>query len=629
MKRWLSCVLIMILPGLAQAWTELDDTRIATIATWLPAQPQGAGPACADRQAWQTMAGDKRLSWVHAEAEKRLRAPFPAWSDDAYLGFTRNGSRPEGERMMNARSAWLYPLVLAECLEWQGRYLDRITEVLGELTRQPTWTWPAHDSHLTNFHAETHDVDLMTADLGNDLAQTLWLLGDRLPAGTRLAVQTALEERIFRPMRASLAGQGGREHNWWLHADHNWNAVCLKGVVGAALASLPDRQDRAVFVAAGEHYIANYVGGFSDDGYTGEGPGYWNYGFSHFVTLRELLFSATQGHVDLFALPHTRAMALYGARIEMLPDNVAAFADASPRTRMDRFTLAYADQAMHLGLGRNISAVDIPRNPPANAAPLVQASIALFSSALPQAGADNVRTDPLDPLRGWFASVGVLVERPAPGSASHLGASIKAGGNGNHSHNDIGSYTIALGTEQPTGDPGSTVYSAKTFSKTRYTIRAINSYGHPVPRIDDTLQSEATHVHWNPPQVTFTPDGDDYILDLRPAYAVADLRELRRTFHYDRRRQGSVALEDRFASATDHRFEVPLITTGNWRQLDDGSIELWQQQEHLRARIEASAAYTIVPERIDEEGKVFTRIAIRLTEPGRSGFIRVHFEPRT
>jgi hypothetical protein len=625
MKRWLFCVLIMILPGLAQAWTELDETRIATIATWLPAEPQGVGPVCGDRQAWQTIAGDKRLSWVSAEAEKRLHSPFPAWNDDAYLGFTRNGTRPEGERMMNARSAWLYPLVLAECLEWRGRYLDRITEVLTELVHQPTWTWPAHDSHLTNFHAQTYDVDLMTADLGNDLAQTLWLLGDKLPADVRQAVQTALEVRIFKPMRTSLAGQAGKEHNWWLHADHNWNAVCLKGVVGAALASLPDRHDRAVFVAAGEHYIANYVGGFSDDGYTGEGPGYWNYGFSHFVTLRELLFSATQGHLDLFALPHSHEMALYGASIEMLPDNVAAFADASPRTRMDRFTLAYADQTMHLGLGKHLSTVDIPRNPPANAAPLTQASIALFSSVPAQVNA--AQTTLLDPLRGWFARAGVLIERPEPGSPSRLGASIKAGGNTNHSHNDIGSYTIALGAEQPTGDPGSTVYSAKTFSKARYTIRAINSYGHPVPRIDDILQSEATHVRWNPPQVTFTPESDTYILDLRPAYALADLRELSRTFRYNRRNLGSVDLEDRFAFATDHRFEVPLITTGNWRQLDDGSIDLWQQQEHLRARIETSAAYTLVPERIDEEGKVFTRIAIRFAEPSHSGFIRVRFEP--
>lgn len=148
MKRWLAAMLIMILPGLTQAWTDLDPHRINTIAAWLPGEPQGTGPVCADRQAWQAVASDKRLARVAAEAEKRLHAPFPAWNNDAYLDFTRSGSRAEGERMMSARSAWLYPLVLAECLDWHARYLSRINDVLTELARQPTWTWPAHDRQL-------------------------------------------------------------------------------------------------------------------------------------------------------------------------------------------------------------------------------------------------------------------------------------------------------------------------------------------------------------------------------------------------------------------------------------------------------------------------------------------------
>ena len=57
-----------------------------------------------------------------------------------------------------------------------------------------------------------------------------------------------MEQRIFAPLRESFhTGQG----NGWLHAEMNWNPVCLAGPVGAALTVLPDRNDRALFAAAG------------------------------------------------------------------------------------------------------------------------------------------------------------------------------------------------------------------------------------------------------------------------------------------------------------------------------------------------------------------------------------------
>lgn len=617
-------VLSLWLSNVAHAWVGVEDARVSEIAGWLAEAPGGIGPVCADRAAWSAVAADPRLSGVLKEAEKRVGAAFPAWSDEDYLTYSRKGSRPEGERMMNARSGWLYPLVLSECLSWQGRYLPRIEETLTELLRQPTWTWPAHDKSLGSFQGSRYEVDLMAADLANDLAQTLWLLGDKLRPHTRQALLAALEQRVFAPLRASLASSAEKRH-WWLAADHNWNAVCLKGVVGAALSVLPGRQDRALFAAAGEYYIRNYVKGFSSDGYTAEGPGYWNYGFSHFVALREVLMQASGGRLDVFNEAKVRQMALYGARIEMLPGNVAAFADASSNTRMDAFSLAYTSEALNLGLSGEMASVGISSTPPANASPLALASMILFAKP----AVSRVAASPavLDPLRGYFDQVGVLVVRPAPGAASRLAASIKAGGNANHSHNDIGSYVIALGDEQPTGDPGATRYSAKTFSKERYTIRAINSYGHPVPRIDGQLQIEAAQVKWSPPVVSFTPERDEFVLDLRPAYDLWRVQRLERYFRYERVGAGRVEIEDRFEFGAAREFEVPLILRGAWRQREAGVLELWQKNERLLARIDASAPFDLLEETIDEEGKAFTRLAIRLHEKQTTGFIRVRFSP--
>lgn len=617
MRALLLLISLLIAPAHAARFAEIDESRVAAIATWLPSTPQGIGPTCADRTVWDQPALATRLAPLNKEAEKLLKQPFPAWDDNAYLEYSRNGSRPNGERMMNARKAWLYPLVIAECLGNKGRFLPAIERTLTELNTQPTWTWAAHDKGLRNFRNRDYEVDLLAADTAHDIAQALYMLGDAISPAVRQQTRAELEARIFAPLRRTFAT--GNKDNWWLKADHNWNAVCLKGTVAAALTALPDRQDRAVFAAAGEHYIQRYLAGFPDDGYSLEGPGYWNYGFSHFAELRELLMLASGNRLDLFAAPKVRNIALYGARIEMAPGNIAAFSDANAKEKIDAFTLAYSNDALGLGLPLKLAMVPVSTSRGANSAPLSVAAMQLFTQPHTIAG----QTEALDPLRSYFDRVGMLVTRAAPGSDRRLAASIKAGGNANHSHNDIGSYTIALGAEQPTGDVGRPAYSSKTFSKARYSIKSINSYGHPLPVVAGELQREATLVKPKVIATRFTPEVDEITLDLAPAYDVWSLKSLTRTLRHERAHGGTITIEDSFEYGWERSFETALTTLGNWQQLPDGTLEFWQKSERLRVRIEASAPYELGAEKIDEEGLAFTRIAIRLKDKQQAGWVKV------
>ncbi|NVO08179.1 MAG: hypothetical protein HXX19_20590, partial [Rhodoferax sp.] len=532
---------------------------------------------------------------------------FPAWDQDLYLEYSRKGTRPNGEKMMNARKAWLYPLTVAECVEGKGRFIPAIERTISELVGQPTWTWPAHDRSLRNVRDHNYEVDLLAADTAHDLAQAIYMLGDWIRPDLKRRTLSAMNDRVFEPLRKSFSG--ANKDNFWLHADHNWNAVCLKGTVSAALTVLPDRKDRALFAAAGEYYIQHYVSGFTLEGYTSEGPGYWNYGFSHFAALREMLVQATGGKVDLFAGSKVRSMAMYGYRIEMLPNNIAAFGDAPTKTRMDEFTRAYANDALNLGQAYHLSTVTLGGGQSANDAPLAKAALVLFGNLTPgNAIVDGGST--VVGLTSYFDSVGVLVSRPASGGK--LGVSIKAGGNGNHSHNDVGSYTIGLGVEQPIGDVGNTQYSAKTFSKDRYTIAGISSWGHPVPVVAGTLQLEADKIKPRVISARFDEEADEITINMADAYSVPILRSLTRTLLHDRRHLGSVTITDRFDYARPSGFEVALTTLGNWKQNPDGSIDLWQKTEHLTARIESSIPWTLKPEVSNEEGLSFTRIGISL-----------------
>jgi Heparinase II/III-like protein len=620
-------LLLVLLCGLTpvadarQNYVDLSPQRISAIAAQLPARPSGLGPACSDRTAWAAPAVKTRLSEPLQAAEALLTSPFPAWDDDAYLEFSRNGERPKGELMMNARKGWLYPLVMAECVEAKGRFVPAIEKALGELANQPSWTWPAHDNDLRNFKNRNYDVDLLAADTAHDIAQALYLLGERINPAVRQVALDALEKRVFAPVRNTLVTG---KANWWLKVTNNWNAVCLGGVVSAALAVLADRDDRAVFAAAGEHYIQRYLSGFDAEGYSEEGPSYWNYGFSHFVHLREALHAATSGGIDLFGSPKTRAIALYGYRIEMMPGNIAAFGDAATTTKIDDVTRAYINEAFDFKQPQALRTLPIVKISGGNTSPLTTAALLLFAKparAPATAAGPSVSKD----LHSYFETARVLVSRP--NALGKLAVSIKAGGNSSHSHNDIGSYTLGIGQEQPAGDVGMTKYSAKTFSKDRYTIRAINSWGHPVPVVAGQLQLDATKVKAPVLSTRFSDAADEMAIDMAPAYAVPTLKTLVRTMKHERRNAGVVSIEDRFEYSAPETFETAITTRGQWRQQDHGSLQFWQKDQPVSARLTASAPYDIKAETVTEEGVTFTRIGIALRGPQSKGFVRVEYEP--
>jgi len=605
-----------------ESFRELDPQRIATIAALLPEQPAGLGRPISDRKFWDNPALHVRLGAVVADAAKLLPKTLPAWNDEDYLEYSRVGRREAGQKMMQRRAAWLYPLVMAEGLENKGRFTAKLNQVLDEYAAEPTWTMPAHDHSLDNFHRRAYEVDLRSAAFGWELAQALYLLGDRIAPATRQRVLAALEQRVWAPFRHTLATGRG---NWWLGSkahpvQNNWNPVCLSGICGAALAALPDRRERALFLAAAEHHVCYYLNSFRADGYCDEGVGYWNYGFGSFLHLREILFRATGGQTDLCAEPKVRQAALYGIRIQIVEQSVPAFADCHFGTKASPELIQACDRV--LGLGRKQAA---PLPPPRGSL----ATVFLDPTPGKLKALTGSGAEPPAGLRSYFDQAGVLVCRPAPGSGCRLGAAIKAGGNSSHSHNDVGSFVIALGREEPVGEPGGPhSYTSQTFSKERYTLKLLNSFGHPVPVVAGRLQVDATRIHPQILSTRFTDAADEISMDLACAYAVPELKKLVRTLRYERRAPGAVTIADDVAFDQPAAFELGLPTNGSWKQTGPKTLEFSLGAERLTAEIETPDGFEVTTETIAEQSKPpFTRLGLRLKQPVRSARVTVRFRP--
>lgn len=605
----------------AERFAELDPARIAAIAALLPERPAGFGRPINDRAYWSHPDTLALVGKVVADAEKLVGKEFPAWDDALYLEFSKMGRRPPGERMMKTRHGWLRPLVLAECVEAKGRFLPTIAIALEEYLRQPTWTIAAHDRNLANFQRKSYSVDLVSALFAADLATALHLLDDRLDADLRRRVDEAIHLRVLTPMRRSYVT--GKGHGWLgskaQPVQNNWNAVCLSGAVGAALAIIPDRTERAVHAAAAEHYSTYFLNGFHSDGYCDEGGGYWSYGFGNFAVLREELIQSTGGRIDLFLDPKIRNIALFGVRFQMNDRLVPPFADCRAGSRANVDLVAYCNQVMALGLpglegaggiGRASLATALMRPTPCAAKPGTATAAALVD------------------VRSFFDQAGVLVCRPSSPTC-RLAAAMKAGGNSSHSHNDIGSFVIALGSETIVGEPGGPhAYNDKTFGPQRYTFKMLNSFGHPVPVVAGQLQVDATKV--KPPVLgtAFSDAQDEMRIDLKPAYQVPTLAKLERTMRFVRTGVGAVRIEDVVAFTQASAFEVCLTTRATHEQVDATTLVFTAGKERLQVVVTTPDGFELTSEAIEEfDAPPFTRLGLKLTKPVTATTVTMVFTP--
>ena len=456
-------------------------------------------------------------------ADSLLKAKPAACTDELYLEFSENGNRTHYERPYRQLTETLEKLVARERAKRDGTYVPKIAEFLEAISALKSWTLPAHDGSLASFHGTPH-IDLGAARLGLAFANALAVAGERLPPETRQRAKDELERRIFAPYLATARGQSKPSGHWWFRTENNWNAMCHSCVVRAALAYYPEGSaERAEIVKAAVEAVPSFMKGFTDDGYCSEGAGYWNYGYGHFLEMGLALRAAPE-KVDLFGMfPKSKTVAKYGFEYKLAPKTSPRFADGggSPSDRyLEMCSSVWPDLALDLG------------------------------------------------PRSRFPDAQVWICRPAAGKKG-VTLGFKGGHNNEfHNHNDVGSYNIALGDEIVTGDPGGEVYTKRTFSSSRYESKVLNSYAHPVPRVDGTLQGTGRKFAGKVLKEELSDGRDVVEIDLSGAYECDKLVSLVRTFVYDRA-NASVTVTDRVKFSSPASFEVPAVSLGGFA---DGKV---------------------------------------------------------
>ncbi len=621
-KRLLSAVLVVSSFALSAAET-IDANRIREIAAWLPTQPAGFGQPITNRAAWSEAAEHHpELRDLVSLAVERAAQPLPEQPDSLFLEFSKNGNRTRWQKVATARRERIQIFTLAECLENKGRFLAPLEKTIAALCAERTWVLSAHDGQLKNYRGETIDIDLGSSGLGVELATASYLLGDRLSPATRKLIRENLERRIFAPYRDAVNGAG--KEFWWMRGANNWNAVCLDGVTGAALATIGPAEERAWFIAVAEKNIGHYLtGGFAPDGYCVEGLGYWNYGFGNFALLAENIRQGTGGKIDLLTEPQAAQPALFGLRSEILDGVYPSIADSHPGEAPSGILMNYLCQRFGLNRARW-------RNARLTGGLYEKTAMAFLPAQLPQISSANTSEEM--PWRTWFPDGGVLICRPGTGAKVPFAAAIKGGNNGvSHGHNDVGSFSVVVGTNMVICDPGGEVYTARTFSAHRYDSKVLNSFGHAVPVVAGQLQRTGAEAQGVILETNSTDAADTFKLDIRSAYPVPALQKLERAFVFLRGATPSLEVRDEVKFSMPEEFETALVTWGEVKSTGPDTLEITDGGSTVRVTIDTQGrAFQWRQETIDEDVQTRrkpVRVGITLNAKISSGVITLRIAP--
>ena len=456
----------------------------------LPLQDWRPIPPASDRESWQQLLAAplnrQRRNHLVKRAESLLGAPWPALPATLYMDFFRTGNVVNFTAPYSARRKNLAILVLAECFEYKGRFLDEIVNGLWLITEEASWCLPPHKPEKADFLPNNRDCeypDLNACETAMLLAEETFLLGERLKR-----LSTALCDRVRREiLRRVIAPVETRDNIHWFRMTNNWVSWCCANTLGAAMYTFDDLDRMAGLARKLMKLMDRFLSHYGPDGGCGEGPSYWNMAAGSLLVFLEFLYSRTNGAVDIYSERLIQNMGSYIVHSHLDGPWFANFADASARAFIRRAPTYRYGERVSSGEMKNLALL-AARNWQEEAE-----AVPLDDRERPE---DMIRElfwipDDAEPVKStrkksvWLPDLQIMFARQSDVPGEGLVLAAKAGHNGeSHNHNDIGQFIIMLDGQPAIIDIGSETYTHKTFGPERYTIWWIRSSAHDVPCVD-------------------------------------------------------------------------------------------------------------------------------------------------
>jgi hypothetical protein len=530
------------------------ESKLVPLKEWHPY------PRWSERGPWQAVPADIQAAFVE-KAQADVKAGWPALLATAMLDFKRDGNRTRFEQVSFGRRGKLLRLVLAECMEGKGRFLDDIANGVWLICEESFWGVSAHLG-AQRVGVGLPDVtepiiDLFAAATVSLLAWTKYLLGDQLETvspliGKRITLEA--EQRILKPARdrddfgwSGLDGKGGRLNNWnpWINSN----------LIVANLILEEDPKLRVHELTRIAKSVDQYLNQYWPDGGEEEGPGYFSVSPMCYFECVSLLESATGNSTKVFATPFIDAMGRYIMAAHVAGADYINYGDAPVKAGPDGDLLYRYGKAVHddqlQAFGAYYAAKGGWTASGEGLARALEGNLTFITRALPGVLQANeirsARREDVLTRDAWYPNLGLMTARQKANSAEGMYVAVLAANNGrSHSHNDTGSFIVYQDGEPVTVDVGVEAYSAKTFGRDRYKIWTMQSAFHNLPTVGGVMQREGGK--YKATQLKYESNDDRAVLafDLAATYPKeAGVKSWIRTVTLDRV-HGKVTVEENF-----------------------------------------------------------------------------------
>ncbi|PNV59464.1 heparinase [Clostridium sp. chh4-2] len=435
-----------------------------------------------DRNFWENL-DDSIKQQLIKDGEAYLNYDYPILKAMDYMEFSRNGCRVNYETKLFSRRTALNTLVLAECVENKGRFMDDIINGIFMICEESGWQLPAHNSYIRDTpqfplpDVTRPVIDLFSAETGAVLAVAEFLLREPLarisPAISKL-IDHNLETRIFTPYLS--------EYFWWMgdgrESLNNWTVWCTQNILLAAFTRTMTVDRQMAVIEKACRSVDYFLGEYGEDGCCDEGAQYYRHAGLCLFNCIEILNGITgNAFSSLYKADKIKNIAAYIVNVHISDIYYVNFSDCSPaagRCNAREFLFGLRTDNPDL---MKLAASDYQKS----ADPLLTEEHNLFYRLQTLACHKDMMNYEKNPLIHYkdlyYGSTGLFISRD-----SRYCLAVKGGcNNDSHNHNDTGSFTIYKDGQPLFIDIGVESYTRKTFSPQRYEIWTMQSQFHNLP----------------------------------------------------------------------------------------------------------------------------------------------------
>lgn len=516
-------------------------------------------PAINNREKWGNLPTEVRHALIN-EGENFLDFNWPSLTASMYMEYKKTGNRVNYETPYFLRRRALTYLVLAECVENNGRFIDDIINGIWSICEETTWVVPAH-AYISPDPADflpnknTPVIDLFAAETANTMSWVYYLLQPALQKVSQIALDRIYDEVKVRVLDPYLE----RTDFWWMGYDptiqlNNWTPWCTSNCLSAFLLLDHDQERRIQAIEKSMFSIDRFLDTYLPDGGCDEGPQYWGKAGGSLFDALDLLDKASNGKINVYHEPLVKNIGAYIYQVHVHDTHFVNVADGAHQLRIegdllyrygektqDKQLMALGSFSLHnQGVGSlfNIKIISSLRIIPA-----------IFNYETIQKNQQTIQYD----KEAWLQDTQLMITRENHDTAKGLFLACKGGHNDeSHNHNDIGNFIIYANGKPVFIDVGVETYTLKTFSPERYSLWTMQSAFHNTPTINNHQQKDGRAYQARNVNYLTTSSETSLSMDLSQTYPQeADIEIMNRSCKLVRSEQSFIEITDHMKFAQE------------------------------------------------------------------------------